>query len=151
MSDITYDFLDWKACEATWRHQLRKELGALLSLLHGSNVFIMEEHLEAMVRSESTFILVAYDGKSAIGMGSLTFVPTLGGPEAHLGSIAVLKQYRGRGVGSTVLHRLMEKVAEKGVKDMRSTARAFDEETQKLFGRFDFGERTVVEFVAYSE
>lgn len=51
--------------------------------------------------------VVAYDGSRAVGTGRLL-------PDGHIGRMAVLKDWRNRGLGGLMLQRLIEKAKERG-------------------------------------
>ena len=61
---------------------------------------------------------VAYDvDNKAIGTGRLL-------PDGHIGRMAVLRQWRGRGVGGRILEALIEKAREQGHKEVVLAAQA---------------------------
>jgi predicted GNAT family N-acyltransferase len=51
--------------------------------------------------------VIAYDGSNAVGTGRLL-------PDGHIGRMAVLKDWRNRGLGGLMLQRLIEKARERG-------------------------------------
>jgi len=54
---------------------------------------------------------VAFDGSKAVGTGRLL-------PDGHIGRMAVLGEWRGRGIGGQILVRLMEKARERGDREV---------------------------------
>ena len=50
---------------------------------------------------------VAFDDTEPVGTGRLL-------PDGHIGRMAVLKAWRGRGIGGQLLHRLMDRARERG-------------------------------------
>ena len=50
---------------------------------------------------------LAFEGKQAVGTGRLL-------PDGHIGRMAVLKPWRGRGVGAALLKRLVDAARERG-------------------------------------
>src|SRR5258708_7796476 len=50
---------------------------------------------------------LAFDGAAAVGTGRLL-------PDGHIGRMAVLRESRGRGVGSAILAKLIEAAAQRG-------------------------------------
>lgn len=76
-----------------------------------TRVFIEEQHVPVAlewdeVDAESVHALASADG-APIGTGRLT-------PDGHIGRMAVLEQWRGRGVGSRLLEILMKAARERG-------------------------------------
>ncbi len=73
--------------------------------------------------------VLAFDSKGrAIGTGRLL-------PDGHIGRMAVVKAYRGCGVGAALLKRLIERARERGMQ-----ACALNSQTHALgfYGRFGF-------------
>lgn len=58
---------------------------------------------------------VAFEGDVAVGTGRLL-------PDGHIGRMAVLKAWRGRGIGSRILERLMEKARSRGDREVALSA-----------------------------
>ncbi|HKQ27184.1 MAG TPA: GNAT family N-acetyltransferase [Burkholderiales bacterium] len=54
---------------------------------------------------------VAFDDAEAVGTGRLL-------PDGHIGRMAVLKAWRGRGIGGQILHRLMDRARERGDREV---------------------------------
>lgn len=58
---------------------------------------------------------LAFDGAAAVGTGRLL-------PDGHLGRMAVLREFRGRGVGSAILAKLIEAAAQRGDREVLLSA-----------------------------
>ena len=54
---------------------------------------------------------VAFEDADAVGTGRLL-------PDGHIGRMAVLKAWRGRGIGGQILHRLMDQARERGDREV---------------------------------
>ena len=54
---------------------------------------------------------VAFEAGNAVGTGRLL-------PDGHIGRMAVLKEWRGRGIGGLILRRLMDKARERGDREV---------------------------------
>jgi predicted GNAT family N-acyltransferase len=78
-------------------------------------VFVEEQgvprELELDKRDEDCEHAVAFAGGSAVATARLL-------PDGHIGRMAVLKPWRGRGVGSAILARLVERARERGDKEV---------------------------------
>jgi predicted GNAT family N-acyltransferase len=75
-------------------------------------VFVEEQGVPAELEMDemdaSCVHALAFEGGQAIGTGRLL-------PDGHIGRMAVLKAWRGRGVGAALLSRLVEAARERGV------------------------------------
>jgi predicted GNAT family N-acyltransferase len=58
---------------------------------------------------------LAFDGERAVATGRLL-------PDGHIGRMAVLKEFRGKGVGGAVLTKLMEAAKERGDREVALSA-----------------------------
>ena len=58
---------------------------------------------------------LAFDGAAAVGTGRLL-------PDGHIGRMAVLREFRGRGVGSAILAKLIEAAAQRGDREVLLSA-----------------------------
>jgi predicted GNAT family N-acyltransferase len=70
---------------------------------------------------------------TAIGTGRLL-------PDAHIGRMAVLEQWRGRGVGSRILQSLIEKARERGDREILLSAQVHAVEFYRSHGFLSVGE-----------
>lgn len=78
-------------------------------------VFVEEQRvpadLEMDERDASCLHAVAFDDERPVGTGRLL-------PDGHIGRMAVLKEYRGRGVGGEILQRLMQAAKARGDREI---------------------------------
>jgi predicted GNAT family N-acyltransferase len=58
---------------------------------------------------------IAYEGTQAVGTARLL-------PDGHIGRMAVLKQWRGRGIGGLMLTKLLERAKERGHSEVALSA-----------------------------
>ena len=58
---------------------------------------------------------LAFEGEAAVGTGRLL-------PDGHIGRMAVLKQWRGRGIGGRMLERLIEEARSRGDREVALSA-----------------------------
>jgi predicted GNAT family N-acyltransferase len=73
------------------------------------------------------------DSVTAIGTGRLL-------PDAHIGRMAVLEQWRRRGVGTAILNKLIEKARERGHKEVLLSAQIHALDFYRRHGFKPFGE-----------
>ena len=79
---------------------------------------------------------LAYSGTGdAIATGRLL-------PDGHIGRMAVLKEWRGKGVGGAILNRLIEAARERGDKEIELFAQTHALEFYRRYGFVENGEIT---------
>jgi predicted GNAT family N-acyltransferase len=76
---------------------------------------------------------LAYEGTQAIGTGRLL-------PDGHIGRMAVLKPWRGRGVGATLLRRLVQAARDRGDRELLLSAQVHALGFYRAHGFTAFGE-----------
>ena len=97
-------------------------------------VFVQEQgvprDIELDAMDEQCVHAIAFEGGHAIGTGRLL-------PDGHIGRMAVLKAWRGRGIGGRILEALMQRARERGdpVGGVGVPAVAFGEEEAETAGR----------------
>jgi predicted GNAT family N-acyltransferase len=78
-------------------------------------VFVDEQRVPAELemdeRDASCVHAVAFDDERPVGTGRLL-------PDGHIGRMAVLKEYRGKGVGGEMLQRLMQAAKARGDREI---------------------------------
>ena len=76
-----------------------------------TTVFVVEQNVPAALEMDAMdaqcLHAVAFEGGRAVATGRLL-------PDGHIGRMAVLKEYRGRGLGGAILARLMAAAKERG-------------------------------------
>lgn len=75
---------------------------------------------------------VAFEGEIAVGTGRLL-------PDGHIGRMAVLRQWRGRGIGSGILERLIEKARERGDREVALSAQVHAADFYRAHGFVEQG------------
>lgn len=99
-------------------------------------VFIVEQQVPRELEwddwDEPSDHALAFDtASSAIGTGRLL-------PDGHIGRMAVLKDWRGKGVGAALLTALMKLAREKGMAELRLNAQTH---AAAFYARFGFAQR----------
>jgi predicted GNAT family N-acyltransferase len=78
-------------------------------------VFVEEQgvplEMELDEHDPASLHALAFDGGAAVGTGRLL-------PDAHIGRMAVRREFRGRGVGSAILLRLCEAARSRGEREV---------------------------------
>jgi predicted GNAT family N-acyltransferase len=99
---LRIELLDWQSARAEAapiRHAVFvEEQGVPLEME-------LDEHDPASLHA------LAFDGGAAVGTGRLL-------PDAHIGRMAVRREFRGRGVGSAILLRLCEAARSRGEREV---------------------------------
>ena len=82
-------------------------------------VFVQEQRVPAEIELDDMDArcvhALAFDGDAAVGTGRLL-------PDGHIGRMAVLKEFRNRGVGAAMLKRLIEAARERGDREVALSA-----------------------------
>jgi predicted GNAT family N-acyltransferase len=78
-------------------------------------VFVEEQRVPAELemdeRDAACLHAIAFDGERAVGTGRLL-------PDGHIGRMAVLKAFRGKGVGGEILEALVEAARRRGEREI---------------------------------
>ena len=91
------------------------EKARALATLIRFTVFVEEQgvplEIELDEMDEKCIDALAFENEKAVGTGRLL-------PDGHIGRMAVLKDWRGRGIGGVILKRLMDKARERGDREV---------------------------------
>ena len=99
------------------------------------SVFVEEQRVPVEIewdeQDEKCIHALAYDGAgNAVATGRLL-------PDGHIGRMAVLKEWRGKGVGGAILERLIAAARERGDKEIELFAQTH---ALEFYGRYGFVE-----------
>jgi len=82
-------------------------------------VFVREQRVPAEIELDENDALcvhaIAFDGEHAVGTGRLL-------PDGHIGRMAVLQKWRGRGIGAAILQALIQAAARRGDREVALSA-----------------------------
>lgn len=82
-------------------------------------VFVREQRVPAEIELDESdkvsIHAIAFDGNEAVGTGRLL-------PDGHIGRMAVLETWRGRGIGGLILDKLIEAARERGDREIALSA-----------------------------
>ncbi len=94
-------------------------------------VFVVEQgvplEIELDEHDAKCIHALAFDSGTAVGTGRLL-------PDGHLGRMAVLREFRGRGVGSAILAKLIEAAAQRGDREVLLSAQVHALEFYRAHG-----------------
>ena len=101
-------------------------------------VFVEEQRVPIEIEwddqdAESLHALAYSEAGDAIATGRLL-------PDGHIGRMAVLKEWRGKGVGGTILERLMAAARERGDQEIELFAQTHALEFYRRYGFVEAGE-----------
>ena len=100
-------------------------------------VFVEEQGVPAEIEldemDEHCLHALAFEGPQAIGTGRLL-------PDGHVGRMAVLKPWRGRGVGAALLQRLVAAARERGDREVLLSAQVHALGFYRAHGFAPYGE-----------
>jgi predicted GNAT family N-acyltransferase len=98
-------------------------------------VFVAEQRVPREIEMDANDAVsvhaLAYDDGKALGTGRLL-------PDGHIGRMAVLKAYRGRGVGGAILLRLIDEARRKGLREVVLSAQTH---ALEFYGKHGFAPR----------
>jgi predicted GNAT family N-acyltransferase len=120
------DIVEYGIEEGDWTH-----LGPLAGPVR-ERVFVQEQGVPADIEYDeadpvSVHVLARGPGGEAIGTGRLL-------PDGHIGRMAVLPEWRGKGVGTALLARLMESARERGMSRLVLNAQTSAIDFYRRFG-----------------
>lgn len=82
-------------------------------------VFVREQRVPAEIELDDQDAIcvhaIAFDGEEAVGTGRLL-------PDGHIGRMAVLKEWRGRGIGGQILNELLQAATRRGDREIALSA-----------------------------
>ena len=101
------------------------------------SVFVEEQHVPAELEMDDmdarSLHALAFDGNQAVGTGRLL-------PDGHIGRMAVLKAWRGRGAGAALLERLIAAARERGDREALLSAQVHALGFYRRHGFVPYGE-----------
>jgi predicted GNAT family N-acyltransferase len=100
-------------------------------------VFVEEQGVPAELEMDEMDVqcihALAFDGERAVGTGRLL-------PDGHIGRMAVLKEFRGKGAGGALLAKLMEAAKSRGDREVLLSAQVHAVPFYQAYGFELFGE-----------
>jgi predicted GNAT family N-acyltransferase len=121
----------WRIELLTWENA--RALAAPIRLV----VFVQEQGVPAALEMDEMDArcvhALAFDGERAIATGRLL-------PDGHIGRMAVLSEFRGKGVGGAVLTKLMEAAKSRGEREVVLSAQVHALPFYAAYGFTAFGE-----------
>lgn len=110
------------------------ELKAQLSSGHKANT----DQYMAAINNPNTIIVGAWDGSVLAGIGVLNIVQTLSSCVGDIDDVVVSKDYRGQGVGRTLMEAIISVAKDKGATRLRLTSAARRVEANGLYQSLGF-------------
>ncbi|WP_426990089.1 ribosomal protein S18-alanine N-acetyltransferase [Pseudarthrobacter sp. Y6] len=107
---------------------------ALEQRLFPADAWPLHMFLSELSQRETRRYLVAESGGDIVGYAGLMCIE----PIADVQTIAVVPEFEGRGIGSTLLTRLIEEARHRGAADVLLEVRADNPRAQQLYLRFGF-------------
>lgn len=87
-----------------------------------------------LLENQFAYYLVAKDGETLVGYGGMWIILD----EAHVTNVAVLPEYRGRGLGDRLLRALMDSAVSEGASKMTLEVRPSNEQALTLYKKHGF-------------
>jgi predicted GNAT family N-acyltransferase len=103
-------------------------------------VFVEEQRVPREIELDEHDALclhaVVFEGGTAVGTGRLL-------PDGHIGRMAVLKAWRGRGIGAAILRELVEAARERGHREVALSAQVHAVPFYRAHGFVPVGEQYI--------
>ena len=109
-------------------------VGALEHKLFPIDAWPVQMFLDELSQPETRRYLVAETNEGIVGYAGLMCIE----PIADVQTIAVVPDYEGRGIGSTLLTHLIDEARQRGAADVLLEVRADNPRAQQLYIRFGF-------------
>lgn len=109
-------------------------VGLLENQLFPVDAWPVQMFLDELSQPETRRYLVAEAGDGIVGYAGLMCIE----PIADVQTIAVVPDYEGRGIGTTLLTQLIDEARDRGAADVLLEVRADNPRAQQLYRRFGF-------------
>jgi GNAT superfamily N-acetyltransferase len=119
------------------------KLKGQLSKGHRVNV----DQYMAAIKNPDTVVMGAWDGSILAGIGVLNIVQTLSSCVGDIDDVVVSKDYRGQGVGRTLMEAIISVAKDKGATRLRLTSAARRVEANGLYQSLGFKLRETNSYV----
>ncbi|CUH96292.1 hypothetical protein P22_2382 [Propionispora sp. 2/2-37] len=93
-----------------------------------------QQAFESELKNELTYYLVLCEGRKIIGYAGMWIIVD----EAHVTNVAVLPEYRGRGLGEKLMSSLKEAAAARGAASMTLEVRPSNRAARSLYEKLGF-------------
>lgn len=120
------------------------EVRALLDQLHSSSSTTYEpslSRLQAMTSDENTDVIVARDGEKIVGMAILFTLARVDETSGYVDDVVVDDAYRGKGIATALMNKLVEIAKGRGHKHLDLTSRPSREAANHLYQKVGFVKR----------
>lgn len=103
-----------------------------------------EEHtttlseLSDIVKDHNTVCIVAQDGSRIVGMGMFYILQKFGKRIAHVEDVVVHSDFRGQGLGKSIMEAVIATARERGVRTLNLTSRPAREAANQLYQKLGF-------------
>ena len=117
---------------------------ALLSQLHAGSTSTYtpdRARFEQMVADKNVAVVVARDGERIIGMAMLYSIVRVDEVSGIVDDVVVSDAYRGQGIATRVMKKLIETAKERGLKHLDLTSRPSREAANHLYQKVGFQKR----------
>ncbi|HEX8980133.1 MAG TPA: GNAT family N-acetyltransferase [Parasulfuritortus sp.] len=120
---------------------LLASINALIPQLSRSAPPLSQSELKAIVESDTTHLLVAYDEDVICGMLTLVVFRIPTGVRSWIEDVVVSEQSRGKGVGHALVEAAVQVAREQGAKTVDLTSRPEREAANRLYRKAGFEQR----------
>jgi len=97
--------------------------------------------LQTIASDPNVVFCIAKDGSRIVGMGVLYIVRKVGRSQSHIEDVVVLREYRGQGIGTALLKKLIAVARPKRVDMIELTSNPRKTAANKLYQKLGFKRR----------
>ena len=99
---------------------------------------VAPRQLKAMVKEKNTFLFGVFDGKRVVGTGTLILIKQVVGTRATIEDVVVDAEYRGKGLGETLMKELLKTAKKHGAEKIILTSRKERVAAHALYKKLGF-------------
>lgn len=115
-----------------------QDINALLKELSDTSTPSTRELLGRAVKNPSIEIWIAKEGERIIGMGEVAIIVKVSYSIAHIEDVVVASSARGKGIGTLIMQKLIERAKALGASEIQLTSRSGRAAANKLYQKLGF-------------
>lgn len=115
-----------------------RDLNTLLKQLSAGDKKISAPAMRKILANKNVELWILKDGKTIIGMGTLVEIPMFSGSSGDIEDVVVDERYRGRGLGSKIMRKLIARAKARGCRHSELTSRPSRVAANKLYKKLGY-------------
>lgn len=94
--------------------------------------------VQAVIADKNIFCLVVKDGSRIVGMATLFVMQKFGKRIGHVEDVVISSEYRGKGLGETLMHEIITTAKSQNIDTLNLTSRPVRVAANKLYKKLGF-------------